>query len=308
MVNPASPQAGQNTLHSPYVGFFEDCAVNVTRLQQLIEPPPLFEPGEPLFWDDPHISAQMLAFHLDPDTDIASRIPETINHTVNWLAAYLEWQRGNTVLDLGCGPGLYAIRLAERGLNVTGIDFSQRSIDYARKAAAERDLSIDYRYQNYLTLDEPPIYDAALLIYGDLCPLAPAQRDTLLDNVYRALKPGGHLVFDVTTRLHRARHGLQNRWYAVESGFWKPGPHLVLEQGFDYPDHDTYLDQYVVVEADGTISVYRNWFLDYALDTILPVIQAPGFTVRGYWNDLTGTPYTPDTEWIGIVAQKVILA
>jgi SAM-dependent methyltransferase len=278
--------------------------VDLSRLYQLTEAPPLFEPGETLFWDDPHISAQMLAAHLDPNTDAASRVPETINHTVNWIAATLELPHGAAVLDLGCGPGLYAVRLAERGLRVTGIDYSRRSIEYARQAAAGRDLPLEFRYQNYLTLDKPPVYDAALLIYGDLCPLAPAQRDTLLDSVYRALKPGGYFVFDVTTRTLRARHGLKNHWYVAESGFWKPGPHLVLEQGFDYPEHDTYLDQYVVVEADGKISVYRNWFLDYSLETITPVIEARGFSVRSTWSDLEGTPCTPDTEWIGMVAQK----
>jgi SAM-dependent methyltransferase len=270
----------------------------------MTEPPPLFEPGETLFWDDPHISAQMLAAHLDPDVDVASRVPETINHTVNWLAATLELSHGAAVLDLGCGPGLYAVRLAERGLRVTGIDYSRRSIEYAHRAAAERDLTIEFRYQNYLTLDEPPIYDVALLIYGDLCPLAPPQRDTLLDSVYRALKPGGYFVFDVTTRVLRAEYGLKNRWYVAESGFWKPDPHLVLEQGFDYPEDDTYLDQYIVIEADDKITVYRNWFLDYSLETITPVVEARGFSVRSTWSDLTGTPYAPDSGWIGVVAQK----
>jgi SAM-dependent methyltransferase len=218
---------------------------------------------------------------------------------------YLDLKPGDAVLDLGCGPGLYAAQLAGRGLHVTGVDFSRRSIDYARQYAADHGLAIDYRCQNYLALDEPPIYDAVLLIYGDLCPLAPEPRDALLDHIFRALKPGGTFVFDVTTRMHRARHGVKNGWSIASSGgFWKPGPHLVLEQGFDYPEHDTYLDQYIVIEADGRLSVYRNWFLDYSLETITPVLEARGFAVRGYWNDLTGTPYTPDTEWIGLAAQK----
>ena len=56
--------------------------MDLTRFHQLTEAPPLFEPGETLFWDDPHISAQMLAAHLDPNTNAASRVPETINHIV----------------------------------------------------------------------------------------------------------------------------------------------------------------------------------------------------------------------------------
>jgi SAM-dependent methyltransferase len=274
-------------------------------LQQLSVRPPLFTPGEALFWDDPHISRQMLAAHLDPDTEAASRPPDVIERMVNWLVEVLPLKPGDAVLDLGCGPGLYSERLARRGLRVTGIDYARRSIDYARRVAAEQRLSIEYRYQNYLELDEGPQYDAALLIYGDLCALSPEKRDGLLDRVHRALKPGGQFVCDVTTRLLRARIGVKNGWYVAESGFWKPGPHLVLEQGFDYPEHDTYLDQYIVIEAEGRLSVYRNWFLDYSPQTITPVLEARGFAVRGIWGDLAGLPYTPESEWIGLVAQKV---
>jgi SAM-dependent methyltransferase len=279
--------------------------LSLDTLQQLSVRPPLFAPGEALFWDDPHISQQMLAAHLDPATEAASRPPDVIDRTVNWLIEVLPLKPGDAVLDLGCGPGLYSERLARRGLRVTGIDYSRRSIDYARQVAAEHGLSIDYRYQNYLTLDEEPQYDAVLLIYGDLCVLSPEKRDALLDRVHRALKPGGQFVFDVTTRHLRTRAGRKNGWYVAESGFWKPGPHLVLEQGFDYPEHDTYLDQYIVIEADGRLSVYRNWFLDYSPQTITPVLEARGFVVRGVWGDLTGLPYTPGSEWIGLVAQKV---
>jgi len=45
------------------------------QLIALQEKPNPFTSGEPLFWDDPHISRQMLAAHLDPDIDAASRCP-----------------------------------------------------------------------------------------------------------------------------------------------------------------------------------------------------------------------------------------
>jgi SAM-dependent methyltransferase len=284
------------------MSFIHDHALRLDLLRSLSEKPPLFAPGEPLFWDDPHISQGMLAAHLDPDTEAASRPPAEIDRIVSWLVDALALEPGAAVLDLGCGPGLYAARLAQRGLRVTGVDYSRRSIDYARAYAAEHDLPITYRYQNYLTLDDAGGYDAALLIYGDLCVLAPDVRDALLRAVHGALKPGGRFALDVTTRHLRARIGVRNGWYAAESGFWKPGPHLVLEQGFDYPEHDTYLDQYVVIEQDGTVSVYRNWFLDYTPETITAALEQQGFTVRGVWSDLAGTPYAPGAEWLGVVA------
>lgn len=278
--------------------------MNLSILLSLQEKPAPFTPGEPLFWDDPHISTQMLKTHLNPATDLASRRPETIQKSVDWLIAALGLQSGDTVLDLGCGPGLYAARLAEHDLRVTGIDYSRRSIAYATEYAEQHNLEIAYRYQNYLTLDDANQYDAALLIYGDFCPLAPEQRSRLLQNVQRALKPGGYFVLDVTTPAHRQKHGNRNGWYAVETGFWKPGPHLVLEEGFAYPEESIFLDQAVVVEENGRISVYRNWFQDYTRDTITAELARGDFTVCSIWNDLLGTPFTPDSGWIALVCQS----
>jgi SAM-dependent methyltransferase len=279
-------------------------ALDLEQLRHLQEKPAPFTPGEALFWDDPHISQQMLAAHLDPEVDAASRRPEIIERSVAWLVEALGLRPGEAVLDLGCGPGLYAWRLAQRGLRVTGIDYSRRSIAYAVAEAHERNLEITYRCENYLGLKDEQAYTLATLIYGDYCPLNPEQRAALLQNVRRALKPGGHFVLDVTTRQHRQRHGRVNGWRAVEGGFWKPGPYLLLEEGFDYPERAIYLDQAIVVEADGKISVYRMWFQDFSRETITAELEAGGFTVENVWSDLTGTPLTDDSEWIGVVARR----
>jgi SAM-dependent methyltransferase len=122
--------------------------MNIKYLLQSQEKPAPFTPGEPLFWDDPHISTQMLKAHLDTGNDLASRRPETIQRSVDWMIETLGLQPSASILDLGCGPGLYATRLAEQGLRVTGVDYSRRSIEGQ--------------------------YNAALLIYGDFCPLSPA--------------------------------------------------------------------------------------------------------------------------------------
>jgi len=274
------------------------------QLLQLQQKPAPFEPGEPLFWSDSHISTQMLKVHLDPNIDAASRTPDTIDRSVQWIIKTLALKTDNSVLDLGCGPGLYASHFARTGLQVTGVDFSRNSIDYASRYASEHNLHIQYRYQNYLELDDENLYDAALLIYGDFCPLDPQQRSTLLTNVRRALKPDGKFVFDVTTREHRRKFGNKNNWYAAESGFWKPGSHLVLEEGFDYLEQSIWLDQYTVIEEDGKVSVYRNWFQDYTPETITEELALGGFSVENLWGDLTGKQYSPDSEWIGIIASK----
>ena len=79
-------------------------------------------------------------------------------------------------------------------MRVTGVDYSRRSIEYATGYANENNLEITYRYENYLQLKDENLYDAALLIYGDFCPLSPEQRTRLLQNVYRALRPDGRFA------------------------------------------------------------------------------------------------------------------
>lgn len=114
----------------------------ITQLINLQHKPAPFTHGEALFWDDPHISSQMLQVHLHPDIDAASRKVETIDSSVEWLPQTLRLETGASLLDLGCGPGLYACRFARAGFRVTGVDYSRRSIEYASKYAKEHDLEI----------------------------------------------------------------------------------------------------------------------------------------------------------------------
>ncbi|MDF1521065.1 MAG: class I SAM-dependent methyltransferase [Brevefilum sp.] len=278
--------------------------LDLSRLKSLQRKPAPFTPGEPLFWDDPHISGQMLAVHLDPDTDLASRKPETIDKSVAWMMTELGLQAGDHLLDLGCGPGLYANRFAQLGVRVTGVDYSRRSIEYARNYAKMLDLDIIYRYQNYLDLEDEVLYDAAVLIFGDYCVLKLAERQKLLAKVHRALKPGGFFVLDVSTP-HLADHqGEKSSWYASEAGFWRSTQHLMLENGFAYPDEMIYLDQYIVIEGDGSLTAYRNWFQDFDREMIVSELENAGFHVQSLWGELTGEPYEESSEWVGVVARR----
>ena len=77
----------------------------------------------------------------------------------------------------------------------------------------------------------------------------------------------------------------------------------MLEQGFDYPEQSIYLNQVIVVEASGELSVYRMWFQDYTRKALTQELEAEGFAIQGIWSDLLGTSFTEDAEWIGVVAQ-----
>ena len=104
-------------------------------------------------WTDDHTSEQMLTFHLNENIDVASRKAAFIDRSVDWIVSRFGVSNDTKVADFGCGPGLYAARLARKQAIVTGIDFSKRSIQYAVEEAERSRLSICYVNQNYLDFE-----------------------------------------------------------------------------------------------------------------------------------------------------------
>ena len=97
-------------------------------------------------WTDDYTSEQMLSYHLNEQADLSSRNAAFIDRSVEWIASDFNLTVGMKIADFGCGPGLYATRLARRQADVTGIDFSKRSIQYARQVATTEGLSTRYEY------------------------------------------------------------------------------------------------------------------------------------------------------------------
>ena len=89
--------------------------------------------GDNIPWDDPAFSRRMLREHLSQDHDLASRRLERIDSHVAWIHAEVLGSTPSRVLDLGCGPGLYAHRLARRGHACSGIDFGPSCVTFAPK-------------------------------------------------------------------------------------------------------------------------------------------------------------------------------
>ena len=65
-------------------------------------------------WDDPDFSRRMLAEHLSQDHELASRRVEWIDRQVKWIHGDLLAGQPAEILDVACGPGLYAHRLVAR--------------------------------------------------------------------------------------------------------------------------------------------------------------------------------------------------
>jgi cyclopropane fatty-acyl-phospholipid synthase-like methyltransferase len=208
------------------------------------------------------------------------------------------------IADFGCGPGLYTNCLAQTDADVTGVDFSQRSIDYAKTAAAEKNLDITYLRQNYLDFDTDERFDLIIMIFCDFCALGPAQRKTLLKKYHTFLKPGGSLLLDVHS-LNIFDQKEESAIYELNqlNGFWSPDKYYGFVNTFKYENEKVTLDKYTIVEENRTRTVY-NWLQYFTRESLTEELTENGFTVQGFFSDVAGTPFNPKSSDMAVVATK----
>lgn len=246
-------------------------------------------------WTDPHISKQLLEIHLNPDIDLASRKKATIEKTINWIFDHMK-DKNLKILDLGCGPGLYTQQIAQKGHKVTGVDFSENSINYAKEQAKTKNLDIEYINKNYLDLDlSENEFDLVMMIYTDLGVLLPKERIQLLSKIEKALKPCGTLIFDVLNDKDLDKKVSPKNWEAAEQGFWRDKPYITLSESFLYKKEKVILNQHIVAEIK-EINVYRFWTHYFSHEDLMHLLKPFDFKdIQFYENVLP----VDDNLWSG---------
>ncbi len=234
--------------------------------------PELFFKPQTSIWTDPYIQQNLLSAHLNPDTDAASRNPQSIKKTVDFILKHTITP--SHILDLGCGPGLYAQHFIQQNHKVTGVDFNQAAIEYTCNHLPEgKWIQADY-------IKEFPAgnYDLITLIYCDLGTHSDQNRDILLQNCYQSLNTGGKLIFDIFNENIREDRKEEKTWeYNPEAGFWSEEPHLLLKQTFHYPEQNAYADQYNLMTERQT-KYFVLWERYYSAQEITTILHTIGFS------------------------------
>ena len=255
-------------------------------------------------WTDDHTSEQMLACHLNPDVDVSSRRAEFIDRSVAWIGSHFNVGAGTRIGDFGCGPGLYANRLAKLGASVTGIDFSRHSIQHARSTAAEAGLTVAYVNQNYLEFETEDRFDLILMIMFDFCALSPAQRMTMLGKFHALLAPGGSVLLDVySLSAFEQREEAVSYEKNLLSGVWSPEEYYGFLSTFKYDDVCVVLDKYTIVESKQIRTIY-NWLQYFSPESLQSEFEKAGFTQQEFHGDVAGAPLADSASEFAIVARR----
>ncbi|HET7571342.1 MAG TPA: methyltransferase domain-containing protein [Gaiellaceae bacterium] len=185
---------------------------------------------------------------------------------------------GTELLDLACGHGRIANRLAGRGLRVTGLDRSARFLEAARADAAARGVEVDYVEGDMRELPWHERFDAVLCWFTAFGYFEDGVLRDVLRGVRRTLRPGGRFLLEansltnVMTRLQP--FGLSER-----------GDDFLLERRRFDPLRGGFETEYVAIR-DGDVRRYPVFIRGFTFTELRDWLLDAGFSrVEGFGED-----------------------
>lgn len=264
-----------------------------------------FESGTELDWGRPDFGRRLLREHLDQRHDGASRPTRAVDQHVRRLRALLP-RPPATVLDAGCGPGFYSVRLAAAGYGVTGVDVNPAAVRYARQhvpAEARGRLRFECARLESLQMTGAG-FDAAMLIYYVLEAFAPRVQPRVLRRIAAAMRPGGTLIVEMRLRPDQLP-GRLSWWQVVSQSLLADRRHLLIGDSIYDQRRHTFVLREVAVFDDGTVQSQQTscWLCPW--ERIPRLFARGGFVVESMFDGWTAQPGTALSECLLVVARRL---
>ena len=216
---------------------------------------------------------------------------------VPWITAVFDRHERTprTLVDIACGAGDFAVAMAQRGIEVIGVDQSPEMLAIARRSAHANGVKVTFLEQDMRSLRLPAPVDAATCLYDSLNYLVDeAEFRQALAAIASALRPGGLFLFDMNTL-----RGLATRWgnrvwviqdtddafEADQSEFdYDSGVATLRVNAFLHRQNDLY---------ERVREVHRE--RGYPVPVIDSALASTGFEILGCWSSQEFSALTPDT-------------
>ena len=238
--------------------------------------------------------------------DRASRRFVTIDKHVAWIDGHVLHGEPTKVLDLGCGPGLYCSRLAMRGHECLGIDYSPASIEYAVDHAKSEMLRCQYVHDDIRRADYRTDAGLVMLLSGELNVFRLSDARAILQKASAALTAGGILLLEPhTDAAIRAIGAEPLRWYALQRGLFSDRPHLLLQEHSWHEKSTAATARYFIVDAESAaVTRYAQTYQAYTDAEYRALLAECGFTDVEHFATLAGPDGEADEELVVYVARK----
>ena len=188
---------------------------------------------------------------------------------------------------------------------MTGLDFSENSIRYARGKAASANQAITYVQADYLDFDQTDHFDLITMIMCDFCALNPLQRNKVLKKIHASLKQGGSVLLDVHSKTAYAERD-EVSFYEKNhlDRFWCEEDYYCFVNTFKYKSEHVILDKYNIMKESGESEEIFNWLKYFCVEELSKEMRDAGFFVKDVFRDVSGTPFSENDHEFAVVAQR----
>jgi ubiquinone/menaquinone biosynthesis C-methylase UbiE len=160
----------------------------------------------------------------------------------------LDLAPGDRVLDLACGSGVHARRLARQGLEVVGIDVAPSLVAYSRRKAQQEGLTaVQFEQGDMRELDYEAEFDALFLLSGSFGFFDEATNLDVLRRMMQALKPAGRVLIDVFDPVQMVVRPPRRSWNYYGNGY-------NLRTTWWEPETCTYVAEFMFIDEEGVLN------------------------------------------------------
>lgn len=221
---------------------------------------------------------------------------ERTKREVEFLVKELELDKPMTILDLACGHGRDANRLAELGHSVTGVDITPGFLEIAKRDAKERGVSVEYIQGDMRKISYKEEFDRVLLLFSAFGYFEDEENFKVLENVASALKSGGLFCFDANNRdvlLKRFRKRI----------VMKKGNDLMIDRStFDSATGRVYVRRIVIRDSKRKDKPFFVRYYNPA--EIRELLSKARLDIYKIYEDWDAKPFTSDSGKMIIIAKK----
>ena len=222
---------------------------------------------------------------------------ETAASDASDVASLLDLPSGAAILDLGCGPGRYALPLAAAGFQVTGVDRTVPFLDEARSRAASAGLEVDLVESDMRTFRRTGAFDAAISMLTSFGYFEdPGDDIRVLENVLDSLKPGGILLIDTIGKETLGRIFQARDWKRVGDEVWLFERRPVRAW--------SWMENSWIRIRGGAMQEFEIGHRLYSAVELANLAQAAGFQQTAAYGDLEGSPYDERADRLVVLARK----
>jgi SAM-dependent methyltransferase len=224
------------------------------------------------------------------------RIERHDDEIVAFIVETLDLRPGDRVLDLGCGSGAHALRLAQRGIQAVGLDIAPRLVEYATEQADKAGVSnatfvVGDMRDPLAALGSlgAPGFNAVIILGTSFGFMDEAGNRAILDGAARMLIPGGQLFLDLSdpARLMLPR---EKWWLELDGG------HMLMEAWYD-PATCIRHGSFRYLDRGGNMNVCAEdeRIRIYSLPELDALLREAGLPLRAAYGDvvLPPRPYGP---------------